>query len=193
MTVPPGTANPMPPCEDSAAQPSKTAYHLGLWRYQSLRLANAATPTGGVPFRQLPLSPLNSNCGSGNCNSRQICIYQTMGFKPEMFTVLFAIPRTAGWLAQCRRCLPTQSRRSHVRGKSTQDTMCASSCRWKSVLRLRPPNIKIRALVNLPAGPLQRPCGLDRRGGPPQKPASPTSASDSGNQDEGGVFLDDGL
>jgi len=22
-----------------------------------------------------------------------------MGFKPEMFTVLFAIPRTAGWLA----------------------------------------------------------------------------------------------
>ena len=26
-------------------------------------------------------------------------IYQAMGFKPEMFTVLFAIPRTAGWLA----------------------------------------------------------------------------------------------
>ena len=23
-----------------------------------------------------------------------------MGFKPEMFTVLFAIPRTVGWLAQ---------------------------------------------------------------------------------------------
>ena len=23
-----------------------------------------------------------------------------MGFHPEMFTVLFAIPRTAGWLAQ---------------------------------------------------------------------------------------------
>jgi citrate synthase len=23
-----------------------------------------------------------------------------MGFRPEMFTVLFAIPRTAGWLAQ---------------------------------------------------------------------------------------------
>jgi citrate synthase len=23
-----------------------------------------------------------------------------MGFPPEMFTVLFAIPRTAGWLAQ---------------------------------------------------------------------------------------------
>jgi citrate synthase len=27
-------------------------------------------------------------------------IYQAMGFQPEMFTVLFAIPRTAGWLAQ---------------------------------------------------------------------------------------------
>jgi citrate synthase len=27
-------------------------------------------------------------------------IYQAMGFHPEMFTVLFAIPRTAGWLAQ---------------------------------------------------------------------------------------------
>jgi citrate synthase len=26
-------------------------------------------------------------------------IYQAMGFQPEMFTVLFAIPRTAGWLA----------------------------------------------------------------------------------------------
>jgi len=27
-------------------------------------------------------------------------IYQAMGIKPEMFTVLFAIPRTVGWLAQ---------------------------------------------------------------------------------------------
>jgi len=27
-------------------------------------------------------------------------IYQAMGFNPEIFTVLFAIPRTAGWLAQ---------------------------------------------------------------------------------------------
>ena len=27
-------------------------------------------------------------------------IYQAMGFPVEMFPVLFAIPRTAGWLAQ---------------------------------------------------------------------------------------------
>jgi citrate synthase len=27
-------------------------------------------------------------------------IYQALGFAPEMFTVLFAIPRTAGWVAQ---------------------------------------------------------------------------------------------
>ena len=32
-------------------------------------------------------------------------IYQAMGFKPEMFTVLFAIPRTAGWLAQWQELL----------------------------------------------------------------------------------------
>jgi citrate synthase len=28
-----------------------------------------------------------------------------MGFKPEIFTVLFAIPRTAGWLAQWQEML----------------------------------------------------------------------------------------
>jgi citrate synthase len=27
-------------------------------------------------------------------------MYQAMGFSPEIFTVLFAIPRAAGWLAQ---------------------------------------------------------------------------------------------
>jgi citrate synthase len=35
----------------------------------------------------------NVDCYSG-------IMYQAMGFPPEMFTVLFAIPRTAGWLAQ---------------------------------------------------------------------------------------------
>ena len=32
-------------------------------------------------------------------------IYQAMSFKPEMFTVLFAIPRTVGWLAQWQEML----------------------------------------------------------------------------------------
>ena len=32
-------------------------------------------------------------------------MYQAMGFKPEMFTVLFASPRTIGWLAQWQEML----------------------------------------------------------------------------------------
>ena len=32
-------------------------------------------------------------------------IYQSMGFKPEIFTVLFAIPRIVGWLAQWQEML----------------------------------------------------------------------------------------
>jgi citrate synthase len=32
-------------------------------------------------------------------------IYQAMGFRPEMFTVLFAIPRVVGWLAQWQEML----------------------------------------------------------------------------------------
>ena len=32
-------------------------------------------------------------------------IYQAVGFRPETFTVLFAIPRTVGWLAQWQEML----------------------------------------------------------------------------------------
>ena len=38
-------------------------------------------------------------------------IYQAMGFQPEMFTVLFAIPRTAGWLAHWEELMADPEKR----------------------------------------------------------------------------------
>lgn len=38
-------------------------------------------------------------------------IYQAIGFKPEMFTVLFAIPRTVGWLAQWQEMIADQQQK----------------------------------------------------------------------------------
>ncbi|HEY8470556.1 MAG TPA: citrate/2-methylcitrate synthase, partial [Longimicrobiales bacterium] len=38
-------------------------------------------------------------------------IYQAMGFPVEMFPVLFAIPRTAGWLAQWQEMLTDPEQR----------------------------------------------------------------------------------
>jgi citrate synthase len=38
-------------------------------------------------------------------------IYQAMGFRPEMFTVLFAIPRTSGWLAHWEELMEDPERR----------------------------------------------------------------------------------
>ena len=38
-------------------------------------------------------------------------IYEAMGFQPEMFTVLFAIPRTSGWLAQWKELMQDPERK----------------------------------------------------------------------------------
>ena len=46
-------------------------------------------------------------------------IYQAMAFPVEMFPVLFAIPRTAGWIAQWDEMLTTRSRRLPARDIST--------------------------------------------------------------------------
>ena len=52
-------------------------------------------------------------------------IYQSMGFPTEMFTVLFAIPRTVGWLAHWQEMLEQDSRISRPRqvytGEPTRD------------------------------------------------------------------------
>jgi len=42
-------------------------------------------------------------------------IYQAMGFPVEMFTVLFAIPRTAGWLAHYKEQLEQEMKISRPR------------------------------------------------------------------------------
>ena len=52
-------------------------------------------------------------------------IYQAMGFPMEMFTVLFAIPRTAGWLAHFKELLEqdmkiTRPRQLYI-GEATRD------------------------------------------------------------------------
>jgi citrate synthase len=55
-------------------------------------------------------------------------IYQAMGFRPEMFTVMFAIPRTVGWLAQWEEMLEdheqkiARPRQIYV-GKSKRDVI----------------------------------------------------------------------
>jgi len=52
-------------------------------------------------------------------------IYQSMGFPTEMFTVLFAIPRTVGWLAHWKEMLEQDSRIARPRqvytGATTRD------------------------------------------------------------------------
>ncbi len=62
-------------------------------------------------------------------------IYQAMGFPVEMFPVLFAIPRTAGWLAQWEEMLldPEQKiarPRQIYTGHAKRDYTARCRCRW---------------------------------------------------------------
>ena len=59
-------------------------------------------------------------------------IYEALEFPPEMFTVLFAIGRTPGWLAQWRSWSRTRSRRSPGRSRSTPGSGPGTSCRSTS-------------------------------------------------------------
>ena len=51
-------------------------------------------------------------------------IYEAMGFR-DFFTVLFAIPRTVGWLAQWREMLEDSETGSPARARSTPASSAA--------------------------------------------------------------------
>src|SRR6478752_3688706 len=61
-------------------------------------------------------------------------IYEALGFSPEMFTVLFAIPRTSGWLAQWQELITDKEQKiarpkQIYTGYHTRDFVPASE-RW---------------------------------------------------------------
>ena len=55
-------------------------------------------------------------------------IYQALGFKPEMFTVLFAIPRTVGWLAQWQEMIPGSGAEDRTSTPDLYRPRCARVC-----------------------------------------------------------------
>ena len=63
-------------------------------------------------------------------------IYQALGLPTSMFPVMFAIPRTAGWLAQWLEGSRTRSRRSRGRASSTSARASATTSRSRSARRL---------------------------------------------------------
>ena len=70
-------------------------------------------------------------------------IYQALGLPVTMFPVMFAIPRTAGWLAQWLRGSRIASRRSHGRGRSTPAPPTGRTSRSTSGAR-HPPSARAR-------------------------------------------------
>ena len=60
-------------------------------------------------------------------------IYQAMGFPVDMFPVLFAIPRTSGWLAQWEEMMRDPEQNSRGRGRCTLDPFSGTSRRgWSA-------------------------------------------------------------
>ena len=60
-------------------------------------------------------------------------IYQSMGFPTTMFPVLFAIPRTAGWIAQWKNCCSTPNKRLRGPARFTSATTPVRTCPSNSV------------------------------------------------------------
>jgi hypothetical protein len=53
---------------------------------------------------------------------------KAMGFPVSMFTVLFAVARTVGWISQWKEMIEDPSRRSAVRASSTRAPRAATTC-----------------------------------------------------------------
>ena len=62
-------------------------------------------------------------------------IYEALNLPPDMFTVMFAIPRTSGWIAQWLEMVRTRRRRSPVRARSTRARASRATCRSISARR----------------------------------------------------------
>ena len=62
-------------------------------------------------------------------------IYEALNLPPDMFTVMFAIPRTSGWIAQWLEMVRTRRRRSRGRARSTRARASRATCRSRSARR----------------------------------------------------------
>jgi hypothetical protein len=56
---------------------------------------------------------------------------KALGFPTEMFTVLYAIARTAGWIAHWKEMIDDPSQRIGRRVSSILVPPTAPTCRWK--------------------------------------------------------------
>ncbi len=63
-------------------------------------------------------------------------IYRAMGFPSEMFTVLFALGRLPGWIAQWHEMIMSPAPASAARARSTPVWSSATSCRSRPAERL---------------------------------------------------------